>query len=153
MSNQELSNALFKRVVQNLGLTASGGIKSDSYSLNKKLKLEEDGEIVEYQIFAADCYIENPVSLSFVDIGMNDSNDFVIVILQDDVVMTLRWSYNDLEPAMFLTNKDGKWVDMSILHQLNLAAAFEIITQNGYPWTPVQDQEKIYKVVIDVLSE
>lgn len=155
MSNQELSNQLIKRIVFNLGILSGQGLCHPANILKKKLRLQdEESKIESFDVYGAECVLsDSPVKISCVNIGSENSYDLVLAIKQDDTVIAIRDSDGEFESGSILIRYNSKWVDMDVLHQLNLAAAIEMITQNGLPWTPVMDQEDSYSVIAAILSE
>lgn len=155
MSNQELSKQLIKRTVSNLGVLSGQGLCHEDNALKKKLRLEdESGSREEFTVFGAECVASDiPVLAASVNIGTKEYPDLVIAICQEDTYLAIRYTASKIDHGQMLIRHGEKWVDMEVLHQLNLTAAIELITQNGLPWTRVRDQDIPYSVIAAILSE
>jgi len=155
MSKRELSKQLIENLFGNLGLQSVGvGLTDDRNILDKKLKLEEeDSSISEYQVWGGECLTgEIPIKAVASNIGTKEKPDFVLAIIQGELILAMRYSWENSDHGIFLTLYEKKWVDMEVLHKLNLTAAIEMVTQNGLPWTRSNEQEKLYKILTEVLS-
>ena len=130
-----------------------GGVLSDQNKISKKLKLEEeDSSIKEYSVYGAECVADDPIRVSLSNIGPDDDPDYVLAISQEGVMIVLRYTWKDTDNGNFLMRQENSWVDMTVLHMLNIATATELIAQNGLPWTPISDENIPYEVIKNALS-
>lgn len=152
----EISKVLMDRILSNLGFKSIGvGVTSKGNILSRKLKLqEEDSSINEYDIFAAECHATSPpLKVVGSNIGTIKDPDLIVVIDQDDTTIVLKYSFKEFDQGTFFTKYQNKWVDMTVLAQLNLATATELITQEGLPWSPATDQDHMFGIIASILSE
>ena len=153
----ELSKYLLERILNNLGFYKSGfkneAVTQRENTLNKKISFEEeDGKINSYDVFAAECRVDNTIKVIASDIGTGYS-DLTVVIIQDETTLVLKYSWAESDNGCFFVRHEDKWVDMTIMHQLNLTSAIEMITQNGFVWTPVTDKKEAHSIFVEILSE
>lgn len=148
----EISKALIDRIFSNLGIKSNTGVLSKNNLINKKIKFnEEDLSIKEYDVFAAECHVSSdPIKIIISDIGYKFP-DFIVCILQENTVIVLRYDYND--SGKFLIKYNKKWVDMTVLSQLTLTSATEMIVQNGFIWTPSREPEQMFNILVNILKE
>ncbi len=155
MSRQELSKQLIQRIFENLGLANIGmGLTDRDNILEKTLKLEEeDSSVKKYTVWGGECYTgEVPLEVVASNIGTTTNPDFIVIVKQSATVLAMRYSWGSSDYGMFLIQHNKKWVDMEVLHQLNLTSAIELIAQNGLPWTKASDPQKLYELLTSVLS-
>ena len=142
MSNQELSKQLALKIFNNLS-----PVLSKEFEINRKVKFEnENGNINSFSIFCA--IYNNNISVAVINL-YNEYGEIIIVIKNEANIFTIKLEENR---ATFMVFSDQKWVDMSILHRLNLCAAFELIAQEAIPAIQIQDENEMYNLLVSVLE-
>lgn len=145
--NQNLDIELLKIIFGNLGAL----LISKENIIDKKLKFTNDDNTVdEYLIYGGELELKNYKAL-LSNIGNAGQPEFVAIFEVDSATkfgFKLAWN----EEGLFLKKQDKKWVQISKLYKLNLASAFEIITQEGQLWKPLKQVEELHAELIDLLD-
>lgn len=154
MSNLELSKQLAKRILLNFGVWNSSAVIDENHSI-KKLRIQDSKNINEYNVFCAQNMTgESNIEVIISNISENEEPDLVVIIKQDNVLLSIRYTNNFC--AFFvrseILSENYKWVDMPVLYQLNLAAGIELLTQEGYPWLPVNNPNELYEILVQSLA-
>lgn len=155
MSNKSLTNELAKRIFANIGIIKDqigfAGITNDQFLIKEKLKFkEENNNYSSYNIWAAQNIIDGTgIKIIFSDISVNNNIDYILIINSDDTFICLKYSN---EYGNFLILHNDIWVEINMIHKLNLTIAFEFIAQNGLVWQPCTEYKNLYMTLVSSLS-
>lgn len=155
MSNKLLTNELTKRIFANIGIVKDQigiiGITTNSFLIKEKLKFkEENNSYSSYNIWAAQNVIDgSDIKIIFSNISVNNNIDYILIINSDDTFICLKYSNED---GNFLILHNNIWVEINMIHKLNLTIAFEFIAQNGLVWQPCTEYKNLYMTLVSSLS-
>lgn len=140
MSN--LSNELIKYIINIIEQN------SQKFPYNESIKIiADDDEILNAVVFCAEINLDTQCKFAITNIS--DLPDYPIYsIIQSNTNIFGLMLEHDLENFDNVSNiskfdsEKNLWVPVSLLFQLNLAAALEMIVQNGLTWNPITDKNE-----------
>lgn len=154
-NDNTLSLELAKRIFSNLGALPKNFGKTslthtDLILPNDKIKIEEDGEIYRVNIWSGKVASRIEAMLTNLRTNSNEINIFCILKI-DNLLFGINYDWD--EKCYFALLTDNKWIKLDIATKLNITAALEIVTQNGYLWEKTSDKdEQIYNALISLIE-
>lgn len=155
-----LTTNLAKRIFGNIGFVTGKnfgkvGISTSDFLTKEKISIKYlDSNIVKHSVYAG---VNNNITVMASNIIDEGLSDFILIFTDKDHTSKISITYQEAdgterEYGAFAKKEGDNWVPISILHQLNIATAFEILTQEGYSWIPVNDDDVIKKLYGDLVS-
>jgi hypothetical protein len=132
--HEKLTHELLKRIFGNLGIIAGrnfGKLGLVSLKPNKTLVIQEDDGRKDIPVWIAQ--IQNfKVALTKLE------PEFILLFTNEELTFGFYLYLDKENEGNFFQLSENKWLPISVLHQLNLTVAFEMITQEGLVWQQLQ---------------
>ncbi len=158
-----LTCELLRRVFGNVGAVpgtnfGKAGLVIPDCLFGKQVSAElDDGSVSNYPVWIGRAgSTEFRAAIS--NLGTAEDPEFILVLISGEATQAgvsalgfkLHWNENY---GIFSQATDKGWQPVSVLHRLNLTAAFELLTQEGVPWIPIQDNsEQLYNLLLSFIE-
>jgi len=161
MEDQILTIELLKRIFGNLGAVPGDnfgkvGVTLPEFAIHSvKLLQPETNKVDEYKIYTGQAALQTTYQVGLVNIGILNFPEFVLVLCVDDVEpigLRLIWDANYGNQGSAAQKHGDEWIPINLIYKLNLATAFEMMTQEGVLWQPCKDPEKLVEHMKSLLD-
>lgn len=160
MIHNTLVHEILKVMMGNLGFIpgakfGTAGLSDDILKIEKIIKLEIGDAIVNLPVYAGQITAGDQQirCMGTVIRSMNEPDEFSIVYQVDDLPpMGARCNFDDFEGMRMIRYHDGKWEDMSLFSKLMTCAGFEKITELGFIWKNLEEQDHLYPILVDIVE-
>lgn len=156
MDDNDLTMQLLRRIFNSIGAVAGSafglaGVTDQDHRYSRDIILEyEDKSRDNYPVWMGQIGIDD-IFVALTNTDTKEYPEFSLVLLNNKDEKTVIGLYFDVVSGDFLQKHEDKWLPISVLYQLQVAQAFEIILQEGIAWSTCSDQQ-ICKDLFDELS-
>ena len=156
--NQSLILELAKRILGNIGavpgdLFGTVGATTSDYFV-KNIDIIEDQDEKSCPAWGGELNGPPHFKIVLSNLGSQSAPEFFLIIWAgEDACFAINVLWADSVPAIAMYKLDDQWIPLSVLHMLNLTAAFELLTQEGISWMPISDSTKLLEILANAISK
>ena len=72
----------------------------------------------------------------------------------NDSIVGIKFNWNNKNDCgLYFKMNDGKWLPMSLLDKLIIAAVFQNVVQNDYIWKPLGENKEMYGHLVSLVED
>ena len=160
MEDNILTRELLKRIFGNLGAVPGKnfgmvGITTPEFNTGKTITLEDDdgGHIASYPIFTGQALVQGSYKVALVNTGTISVPEFILILVPEGLApigFRLIWDGEDC--GAIAQKHDEGWLPISLVYKMNLATAFEMMTQEGVTWQPCKEFKPLVEDLMSILD-